>query len=187
MTDAPELKPCPFCGGGARIYQDPSHSTAWFCGCEDWDCFGNMMWDETKTGATDKWNRRADLSSPLGVVVKPLEWVVHMNGWLSAETIGGEFWVQKGLSTSECQKQHTARILAALKPPDRATLLAHAMRLPEVAICDLLREAAGDLTEYVDAEYPLRERALYPAIAKRHFRDMELVRRINAALEARHE
>ena len=59
MTDAPELKPCPFCGGGARIYQDPSHSTAWFCGCEDWDCFGNMMWDETKTGATDKWNRRA--------------------------------------------------------------------------------------------------------------------------------
>jgi hypothetical protein len=63
MTDAPELKPCPFCGGGARIYQDPSHSTAWFCGCEDWDCFGNMMWDETKTGATDKWNRRAVLAA----------------------------------------------------------------------------------------------------------------------------
>lgn len=58
MTPA-NLKPCPFCGGPARIYQDPSHSTAWFCGCEDWDCFGNMMWDETKADAVDKWNRRA--------------------------------------------------------------------------------------------------------------------------------
>lgn len=75
----------------------------------------------------------ADLSSPLGAVVKPLVWVVHMNGWLSAETIGGEFWVQKGLSTSECQKRHNARVLAALEPPTHAALLAAALALPEVA------------------------------------------------------
>lgn len=76
--------------------------------------------------------------------------------------------------------------IANIPLPTHAALLAAALKLPEVAaICDLLREAAGDLTEYVDAEYPLCEHALYPSIAKRHFRDMELVRRINAALEAK--
>lgn len=87
---------------------------------------------------------RADLSSPLGAVVKPLEWVVHLNGWLSAETIGGEFWVQKGLSTSECQKRHNARILAALEPPTHAALLAHALRLPEVAALVLAAKYFAD-------------------------------------------
>ena len=46
----------------------------------------------------------------------------------------------------------------------------------------LLEEAASDLTSYVDAEYPTDTCAQYPDIARRHFRDMELVRRIEAAL-----
>ena len=75
----------------------------------------------------------ADRITALELVVKPLVWVIHTNGWLSAETIGGEFWVQKGLSTSECQKRHTARILAALEPTTHAAQLAAALRLPEVA------------------------------------------------------
>ncbi len=47
----------------------------------------------------------------------------------------------------------------------------------------LLAEAASDLTSYVDAEYPPDTCAQYPDIARRHFRDMELVRRIEAALK----
>ena len=47
----------------------------------------------------------------------------------------------------------------------------------------LLAEAASDLTAYVDAEYPPDTCAQYPDIAKRHYRDMELVRRIEAALK----
>jgi chromosome segregation ATPase len=47
----------------------------------------------------------------------------------------------------------------------------------------LLAEAASDLTAYVDAEYPTDTCAQYPFIAKLHYRDMELVRRIEAALK----
>ena len=46
----------------------------------------------------------------------------------------------------------------------------------------LLTEAAADLTAYVNAEYPPDTCAAYPHIAKRHHRDMELVRHIEAAL-----
>ena len=46
----------------------------------------------------------------------------------------------------------------------------------------LLTEAASDLTTYVDAEYPPDTCDRYPDIARRHFRDMELVRRIKSAL-----
>lgn len=164
MTNAPELKPCPFCGGDARIYQDTSHSTAWFCGCEDWDCFGNMMWDETKTGATDKWNRRADLSSPLGAVVKPLVWfeveksrhggkynadgytIRYIEGLWLLDFAGNskQAWRFPTIESAQAaaQADYTARILAALEPPTHAALLAHAMRLPEVAA---LREALDDM------------------------------------------
>jgi len=58
ITD--ELKPCPFCGGESFIRADESHSTAFFVGCSDWDCFGNMMWDETEAEARRKWNTRAE-------------------------------------------------------------------------------------------------------------------------------
>jgi chromosome segregation ATPase len=47
----------------------------------------------------------------------------------------------------------------------------------------LLTEAASDLTAYVDAEYPPDTCAQYPHIANRHYRDMELVRRIEVALK----
>ena len=47
----------------------------------------------------------------------------------------------------------------------------------------LLAHAASDLTAYVDAEYPPDTCAQYPDIARRHHRDMDLVRRIEAALK----
>jgi chromosome segregation ATPase len=49
-------------------------------------------------------------------------------------------------------------------------------------LLELLEEAASDLTAYVDAEYPPDTCAQYPDIANRRERDMELVRRIEAAL-----
>ena len=55
------LLPCPFCGGVARKWQDPSHSAAWFIGCDDGDtdCFGSIHWAETEAEAIAAWNRRA--------------------------------------------------------------------------------------------------------------------------------
>ena len=65
-----------------------------------------------------------------------------------------------------------------------ATLSA-AMELPEVrAVLALLAEARADLETYVNADYPADTCAEYPDIARRHARDMELCRRIDAALAA---
>ena len=46
----------------------------------------------------------------------------------------------------------------------------------------LLIEASADLTAYADADYPPESCARYPDIARRHHRDLEWVRRINATL-----
>lgn len=64
IDKAEALEPCPFCGGKARKWQDPSHSAAWFIGCDDGDrdCFGSIHWAETETEAIAAWNRRAALA-----------------------------------------------------------------------------------------------------------------------------
>ena len=56
---APELKPCPFCGGEARMREDVSHSTACFVGCAVDDCFGELHWASTRAEAIYAWNTRA--------------------------------------------------------------------------------------------------------------------------------
>lgn len=55
-----DLKPCPFCGGNARIWQDPSTRTAWFIGCDDaeQDCLGSVHWAGTQAEAIAAWNAR---------------------------------------------------------------------------------------------------------------------------------
>jgi len=67
------LKPCPFCGGDAKMWQDPSHSSAWFCGCDDYDCFGNMQWGEKKKNVIAAWNRRALSGCAEGYKCVPVE------------------------------------------------------------------------------------------------------------------
>ena len=46
----------------------------------------------------------------------------------------------------------------------------------------LLQEARTDLQSYVDHDYPPETCAAHPSVARHHFRDMELCRRIDAAL-----
>ncbi len=50
------------------------------------------------------------------------------------------------------------------------------------AMRGLLKEARDDIAEYVNADYPEEYRAQYPDMARRYTRDMELCRRIDAAL-----
>ena len=94
----------------------------------------------------------------------------------------------------------TAQLESTLK--DRAAIIADRDRLKALVVSQgaqmqrqseaaeadnarlrgLLTEAAADLTAYVNAEYPPDTCAEYPHIAKRHHRDMELVRHIEAAI-----
>ena len=68
---------------------------------------------------------------------------------------------------------------------DLPPTLSAAMELPEVKdVLTLLTEARADLETYVNADYPASTCAEYPDIARRHARDMELCRRIDAALAA---
>ena len=50
------------------------------------------------------------------------------------------------------------------------------------ALVGLLREAREDLEDYIENDWPPRTRAKYPSVAKKWQRDMELCRRIDAAL-----
>lgn len=57
-----ELKPCPFCGGEARIIAKPYEPKV-FVGCDDDTCLGfsglGWLYDSEKE-ATEAWNRRAE-------------------------------------------------------------------------------------------------------------------------------
>jgi hypothetical protein len=57
-----------------------------------------------------------------------------------------------------------------------------ALRAEVARLQDLLREAADDIASYVRQDYPETDCAKYPDIQRRHQRDMELCRRICAAL-----
>lgn len=52
-----ELKPCPFCGGKAKIIQS-SRRTLFFTACED--CDADSDYYDTEEKAAEAWNRRTE-------------------------------------------------------------------------------------------------------------------------------
>lgn len=77
MTDksnAPELKPCPFCGTDAYVIPDSEHSTAFILGHTSQGCPIDDLWDwhldEEKAIAA--WNTRAD-GGTVGKLVEALD------------------------------------------------------------------------------------------------------------------
>ena len=65
--ERPELKPCPFCGGGAYIERDDmSGITRFLPVCSNYGngCWGMQEnWFETEQEAIEAWNRRANNGS----------------------------------------------------------------------------------------------------------------------------
>ena len=58
----PPLKPCPFCGGKARLLFKPiMDSELWVCECDD--CFAKTYHEDTQREAVEAWNRRAGESN----------------------------------------------------------------------------------------------------------------------------
>lgn len=55
MTNNQELKPCPFCGGKAKINKEARHLYEVECQ----NCYANV-YDDTAEGAVEYWNRRTN-------------------------------------------------------------------------------------------------------------------------------
>ena len=95
MTDAPELKPCPFCGSDARYSERTDEDLAthnqvvWkTVGCPE-DCAEVSIPDGYEGGtAIERWNTRADLHP---VAVKPLKWEPFGDGDFRAKSPFGDF------------------------------------------------------------------------------------------------
>ena len=60
MTEEIKLKPCPFCGGEAKLWF--FGNGAWFatCGCGDCDVKPKTFFRSTPQEAAEIWNRRAE-------------------------------------------------------------------------------------------------------------------------------
>ena len=91
-----DLKPCPFCGGEARIIAKPYEPKV-CVGCDDDTCLGfsglGWLYDSEKE-ATDAWNRRAERTCRIAVEkrrVSQTQTVVIK----SCSECGHEFGVEK--------------------------------------------------------------------------------------------
>ena len=128
-----ELKPCPFCGKSARIWQDPSHSAAFFVGCDDGetDCFGAIMWAESRAETIAAWNRRADLAqAPAPVLWTQAQQIAFARAYDAEDAAQrGEPtpWAD-GEDTGEWADERVACVragLAALEAPDAGVPCPH--------------------------------------------------------------
>ena len=123
-----------------------------------------LEWHKSKTtNWNDDWH-----TVPTGYTVR----CADENGWKWATPLGSFGYASSPNGAKEAaQQDHEARIRWALEPaPDLAELVG------------LLQEARTDLQSYVDHDYPPETCAAHPSVARQHFRDMELCRRIAAAL-----
>jgi len=88
---AKELKPCPFCGGEARIENQYVHK--WVVGCESFGCICMWLWSYTplfssREEAVKAWNTRAnDANEVDGAKVIPK--MTDLIGIMSDEVVNG--------------------------------------------------------------------------------------------------
>lgn len=164
MSEAPELKPCPFCGGEAVTVFDHTDEA-----CHAYGCRTCSVWVDRYT-ADDPiaaWNRRADLVAAPSVTVKPLEWadlgdgtfraLLPIIGSIRVEPYGCcDWWEVLWSMPGQCDKlipdvfdspddakaaaqaDYEARILAAIQiapAPGWQTIATAPVGIPVLAYC----------------------------------------------------
>lgn len=116
MSDAPDLKPCPFCGGEAeRITieddSDPSNFGGDVIQCRNCIASSRVVFGE-KEGIEDAWNRRAT-PPEVAALVKALrdeneQLREECRGYLAVWAV--EYAARIGLSRGELHPQHYDRL-----------------------------------------------------------------------------
>jgi hypothetical protein len=135
MTDAPELKPCPFCGGEAELVRGMPKG-----GYDRVECTTPGCWAEVSAGGEDEDKAIAAWSTRASPRVRPLEWDERYDGvsraeyrprhfyechdigrgWVCHETIRGtghsigEVWTTREEAKAAAQADYERRILGAL-------------------------------------------------------------------------
>jgi len=164
MSDMPELLPCPFCGGEAHIWEDPSHSKAWFIGCDDDDCLGTINWAESKEVIIAAWNRRADTALGAEAMrraasAEAIRYVQIRSDQIATEKAKAAHYidVQQVMrwEAGRIQASAIADAISTLPSPSHADLLAEALRvlLDAPEIMRKISETAERIYD-VDASMP---------------------------------
>jgi Lar family restriction alleviation protein len=146
IVSAPELKPCPFCGGEAEwnTGQKGDGSPWRYLACEDCEAMGPHVaeWELSKVADDNDevliaaWNRRAALRPAEPVAVKALEWKL-VKGYVGlahkAESLVGPYLAQKHgayfdnelIATNNTLSEAKAAAQADYETRIRSALVAH--------------------------------------------------------------
>lgn len=192
---APELKPCPFCGGKPYLANVEMVGCAYVV-CTDCRAQGD---DASREGAIAAWNRRADLAAvPAQVRVKPLVWVDKYRPVASPQAY--QIWPDNGGSgapddpieifdgfmlysptmmglgihstieaaKAAAQADYEARILAAIEPQpaSRDAVIARLVEAADGLISYLIDKTESEIgRECRDRDLPVEVRRALAAIA----------------------
>ena len=117
---APELKPCPFCGGNASISKDhdPDGNGAFYaikcrkCRAKSSEIYAVETCSIHFAQVRDAWNRRADLAAvqPAHVLVKPLVWGAFGKECVRAESPFGLYDVMWGFGRELAYLTHCGKM-----------------------------------------------------------------------------
>lgn len=124
MTDIPELKPCPFCGGSEQSFLPPTLKQNGKFKADDRSfpivrcrgCYSDIQgiaWDHSCRTAIKRWNTRADLATDQSALIAELVGALRVSRVIVSDACETGFNGQSG-DWAERLFSHNGKISAAL-------------------------------------------------------------------------